>query len=103
MPIFHGWLVCNVAWQDAEKFCEWLSRKENAVYRLPTEAQWEYACRAGSTSMYYNGNEVSKLTEIGNLGDASMQKKIGKNSKVTESDGSVFTNRVGQYLPNAWG
>ena len=40
--------VVNVSWNDAVEFCEWLSRKEGATYRLPTEAEWEYACRAGS-------------------------------------------------------
>jgi formylglycine-generating enzyme required for sulfatase activity len=51
-----GTYVKNVSWYEAVGFCEWLSEKEQKPYRLPTEAEWEYACRAGSTTLFNTGN-----------------------------------------------
>ncbi|MFM6604924.1 MAG: formylglycine-generating enzyme family protein, partial [Dolichospermum sp.] len=53
-----------VSWHEAVEFCARLSRIENKVYRLPTEAQWEYACRAGTTTPFYFGETIS--TDIAN-------------------------------------
>ena len=50
-----------VSWDDAEEFCRRLSEKECRTYRLPTEAEWEYACRAGTTTKYHFGNDESAL------------------------------------------
>lgn len=81
--------VENVSWNDAVKFCEQLSAKIGKTVRLPTEAEWEYACRAGSTTRYHYGEdpETRELVEYAWYED---------NSDRT-------THPVGQKKANAWG
>lgn len=79
--------VVDVTWDDAVCFCQWLSRKEGRIYRLPSEAEWEYACRAGTTSAFYIGNDKDML------GGAAW---YAKNS-------NGMTHTVGAKAANAWG
>ena len=50
--------VNNVTWNDAVEFCEWLTKKEGKTYRLPTEAEWEYACRAGTATLFNTSDRL---------------------------------------------
>ena len=96
--------VVNVSWNDAVAFCKWLSRKEGKTYRLPTEAEWEYACRAGTTTRYYSGDDPETLAKVGNVADATAKAKFPDwKYTIKASDGYVFTAPVGQFKPNAFG
>ena len=57
--------VAQVSWNDAIAYCRWLSTQEQAIYRLPTEAEWEYACRAGTTTHYSFGDDEQRLEQFG--------------------------------------
>jgi len=96
--------VVNVSWNDAVAFCRWLSAQEHKAYRLPTEAEWEYACRAGSTTRYYCGDDPTELVKVGNVADAASKKEIpGWEFVVHGSDGYVFTAPAGRFRPNGFG
>ncbi|HEV3260242.1 MAG TPA: SUMF1/EgtB/PvdO family nonheme iron enzyme [Gemmataceae bacterium] len=79
--------VVDVTWNDARAFCEWLGKETGKKYRVPTEAEWEYSCRAGTTTPFYSGDSVDKLSEVARV-----------NKAVTDG-----TAPVGQYKPNGFG
>ena len=81
--------VVHITWQQAVDYCDWLSKKEGQPYRLPTEAEWEYACRAGTTTPFHTGENLSAAQA--NLGRAADGKK------------EIRAQAVGTYEPNAWG
>jgi len=96
--------VINVSWNDAVEYCKWLSKKEGKTYRLPTEAEWEYACRAGTTTRYYSGDDPETLAKVGNVADAAAEAQFPDRTRtIRASDGYVFTAPVGQFKPNAFG
>ncbi len=83
--------VEQVSWKDCQEFCRKLGERDGKRYRLPTEAEWEYGCRAGTTTEYSSGNGLEALRQVGwcsydgNWGSAKE------------------TKPVGQFQPNAWG
>ena len=105
--------VIQVSWDDVQAFCKWLSAQEKAIYRLPTEAEWEYACRAGESSELHDQwnmrlglEDQAKHPEqfYGNAADQSIRdhyKDYGMS--MPHSDGFVFTAPVGSYAPNLFG
>jgi formylglycine-generating enzyme required for sulfatase activity len=96
--------VLNVSWNDAMAFCKWLSHKEGKTYRLPTEAEWEYACRAGTTTRYFSGDDPETLAKVGNVADAAIQAQFPAwKLTIKANDGYAFTAPVGKFKPNAFG
>jgi formylglycine-generating enzyme len=96
--------VLNVTWNDAVAFCQWLSRKEGKTYRLPTEAEWEYACRAGTTTRYWCGDDPETLAQVANVADATAKAQYPSwKCALKASDGYVFTAPVRSFRPNAFG
>mgnify|MGYP000937306403 CR=1 FL=1 len=76
--------VTEISWHDAQSFCRWCSQQNPGTFHLPTEAQWEYACRAGTTTAYSFGNTLTRtVAHFGTKDDCAKD--------------------VGSYPPNAWG
>ncbi|MFO0998785.1 MAG: SUMF1/EgtB/PvdO family nonheme iron enzyme [Planctomycetaceae bacterium] len=78
--------VRSVSWEDARRFCEWLSQSESKIYRLPTEAEWEYACRAGTTTRFSFGDRMDEFQAAG---------------RVAGQSGPL--HRVAEFPPNPFG
>jgi formylglycine-generating enzyme required for sulfatase activity len=96
--------VVNVTWNDAEEFCHWLARKIGRPVRLPTEAEWEYAARAGASTPYYSGSDIDALVKVGNIADDAVRKQFPDwGGTIATTDGYVFTAPVGKFLANRFG
>jgi formylglycine-generating enzyme required for sulfatase activity len=108
--------VLKVSWEEAMAFCDWLSTRTGMKFSLPSEEQWEYACRAGSDTPMSYGEVSDDFSTWANLGDRSFGPYLFKSGGVTHfvldgadladttsHDRYVVTAPVGSFRPNNWG
>lgn len=112
----------RMSWQDAQEFCAWLGKKTGQKVTLPSEAQWEWACRAGSDKAMCFGETTADFSAYANLADKSIEKfavtgvnpvfspkNVGNRMfdfipRISEfNDGQFLVTGTKQYAPNAWG
>ncbi|MDA1195146.1 MAG: formylglycine-generating enzyme family protein, partial [Planctomycetota bacterium] len=105
----------SVGWENAGRFCNWLSQRDTHYeYRLPTEAEWEYACRAGSTERFPWGEDERLAAQRANTADATARADMGEGLRTEAEalerwrwfegrDGHWGPSPVGSFKPNAWG
>ena len=102
--------VCRVSWEEANAFCRWLSQETGRRFALPSEAQWEWACRAGTDTPLSFGPRGTDSASFANLADASLIKPSGGEERVQQfyavdpvDDKQRVSAAAGQYQPNPWG
>jgi formylglycine-generating enzyme required for sulfatase activity len=101
-------VVC-VSWDDAQAYVKWLSRRTGKSYRLPAEAEWEYATRAGTTTTRYWGDGRTEACRYANVADLTKPPApLGWGWPIPDyafpcTDGYFYTSPVGKFEPNPWG
>jgi formylglycine-generating enzyme required for sulfatase activity len=96
--------IALVSWDEAQQYVAWLSRHTSRSYRLPSEAEWEYAARAGSETQYTWGNNEASVCQHANVLDLSgRQANPAWTWSVGCDDGFARAAPVGSFPPNAWG
>ena len=96
--------VVRVPWLRAMAFCQWLSERSGERFALPSEAQWEYACRAGAATAMHYGPLETDYSKLANMADAGMSLRAKWHVQDARSkDGVVVSAPVGRYPANAWG
>lgn len=94
--------VINVSWDDTQEYIQWLNKKTGKHYRLPTEAEWEYAARAGTTTKYWWGNQAPSCSKNDKNGASH---DVGENSDCYYKSNDKYrgTELVASYTANPWG
>jgi formylglycine-generating enzyme required for sulfatase activity len=97
--------VVNVGWEDVQAYCAFLTETTGKTVRLPTEAEWEYACRAGTTTAYWWGDKGEDGAGRANFFDITAASVIndGREADFPFEDGYVYTSPVATFEPNPWG
>jgi formylglycine-generating enzyme required for sulfatase activity len=105
-------VVC-VSWDDAQRYAAWVNRKirkqgslpdgDDGPYRPPTEAEWEYAARAGTTTARFWGDETANQCEYANGADLTAKDRYPNLTVANCRDGHVWTAPVGSFRANPWG
>jgi len=103
--------VIRISWEEANAFCAWLSKKTGKTISLPSEAQWEWACRAGTNTAMSFGAVDSDYGKFANFADATAAKSLGTGRgrltpficDKTFNDSQKIVTNVGSYGANAWG
>jgi hypothetical protein len=93
----------RVSWGRAEAFCKWIAKTNNVQAALPTDAQWEWAARAGSSKAFWFGDAKADFAKIANFADKSMARGFTPCQTDPRSDGSPILTATTDNAPNAWG
>lgn len=95
--------VIHVSFEMALGYARWLTKRTGKAYRLPSEAEWEYAARAGSTTPWFWGDDPKQACEYGNVGDSSLKEEHPDWPLHDCHDGYSRTSPVGSFEPNHFG